>query len=154
MVQSLKDIYMSWNMRDKIKPAIDHVTARKVKQEFFKPPEPWKSELSNTRDRFGALALQNYLFQTPTKLIQRRLPDIKARVTKKAERKLMDLRWSNVADRFAENITSSRPRLKLLEDTAVTPKQALAGAPPYSKNANIIATKGKGDPTNYQPGQP
>ncbi|KAI9779416.1 MAG: hypothetical protein M1839_007381 [Geoglossum umbratile] len=179
----------------RLKGGIDHATARREEQEFFKTHEPWKSELSNARDRFGkplqdrfgTLALQNYLSQTLTKLIRRRLPDIKARVTEEAERvnmdllslpeppatnlvrqlseKLMDLRWaiehatrgsnghnklneewSNAADRFAETITSSWPRLKLSKDTAVTPKRALA-----EQASQRIAPRTPGTPTPQRP---
>jgi hypothetical protein len=101
----------------RLKDGIDHVTARREELEFFNSHEPWKTELSNAkdrfgqplRDRFGTLALQTYLSHTLTKLIRRRyplslcyyetgmltlglrLPDIKARVTEEAEKVNEDL---------------------------------------------------------------
>ncbi|KAI9766623.1 MAG: hypothetical protein M1840_006434 [Geoglossum simile] len=179
----------------RLNDGIDHVTARREELDFFNTHEPWKTELSNAsdrfgqplRERFGTLALQTYLSHTLTKLIRRRLPDIKARVTEEAEKvnedllglpeppatdlvkqlcvKLINFRWAieqatrganghnrlneewyNAADRFAETITSSSPKLKLSRDITSTPKQA------QSENANQrTAPRTPGTPTPQRP---
>ncbi|KAI9862337.1 MAG: hypothetical protein M1813_004813 [Trichoglossum hirsutum] len=159
--------------QSRLKDGIDHMTARTEELEFFSSREPWKTELSNTRDRFGnplrerfgTLALQTYLSQTLTKLIQFRLPEIKNRVTEEADRvneellslpeppatnlvkqlcvKLLRLQWvvgqdisgandhnklnedwQNAADKFAETITNSSPKLKISDGA---PRQVEAG---------------------------
>ncbi|KAH0559399.1 hypothetical protein GP486_004084 [Trichoglossum hirsutum] len=184
--------------QSRLKDGIDHMTARKEELEFFDSQEPWKTELSNTKDRFGkllrerfgTLALQTYLSETLTKLIRFRLPEIKSRVTEEADRvneellslpeppatnllkqlcmKLYRLQWvvgqgigganehnklnedwQNAADKFAEIIINSSPKLNIsdgaprLVESPVNQRTAprIPGTPtPVKQRAKVVST--------------
>ncbi|KAL7276404.1 hypothetical protein RUND412_000609 [Rhizina undulata] len=56
--------------------SISHAEARAQETEFFSNTEPWRTELSDLKERFGTQALQSYLANEFGELIRKTLPGI------------------------------------------------------------------------------
>ncbi|KAF3903239.1 Dynamin-1 [Dactylellina cionopaga] len=64
---------------------VSHTEARKLEDIFFENVDPWNSELSGLKHRFGTLNLQRYLSKELAGLIRQRLPEIINNVQKQRD---------------------------------------------------------------------
>ncbi|PWW77924.1 P-loop containing nucleoside triphosphate hydrolase protein [Tuber magnatum] len=62
--------------QEQLVQGITHAQAREQEAEFFANTEPWKTELTDLKERFGTMALQSYLSKELGELIRKRLPEI------------------------------------------------------------------------------
>ncbi|RPA91160.1 P-loop containing nucleoside triphosphate hydrolase protein [Choiromyces venosus 120613-1] len=62
--------------QEQLVQGITHAQAREQEAEFFANTEPWKTELTDLKERFGTMALQSYLSKELGELIKKRLPEI------------------------------------------------------------------------------
>jgi len=58
--------------QEQLVQGITHVQAREQEAEFFANTEPWKTELTDLKERFGTMALQSYLSKELGELIKKR----------------------------------------------------------------------------------